>query len=43
MKDVVVSAEGQAAHKAWKEHCSNSVPHHIYCTELTFPFALATQ
>lgn len=43
MKNVVVSAESQAAHKALRECFSNSVFHHIYCTELTFTFALAIQ
>lgn len=31
------------SHKALRESFSNSVPHHIYCTELTFTFALAIQ
>lgn len=43
MKNAVVSAEGQAAHKALRKCFSNSVLHHIYCTELTFTFALAVQ
>jgi len=43
VKNVVVSSEGQAAHKALRQCFSNSVLHHIYCTEVTFTFALAIQ
>lgn len=43
MKNVVVSAEGQTAHKVLRDCFSNSVLHCIYCTELTFSLSLANQ
>lgn len=43
MKNVVVSAEGQAAHKVLRDCFSNSGLCHIYCSELTFTSASAVQ
>lgn len=43
MKNVVVSAEGQAAHKVLRDCFSNSGLCHIYCSELAFTSASAVQ
>lgn len=43
MKNVVVSAEGQAAHKVLRDCFSNSGLRHIYCSELIFTSASAVQ